>query len=127
MTIDQNAANAEMEIAFEEAFGTDEEFAQAATAMMNEYPEPYADADPEDECDAPMRPSEVKAFMMLFLRVRTNPTRFPNLDEAIDLSLKTKERDDIFGRAFGRAWGLHFAGPEDLELYEEDETIRWWP
>jgi hypothetical protein len=127
MTIDQKAANAEMEIAFNEAFEADPEFAAAATAMMGEYPEPYADADPEDEDDAPMRPSEEKAFMMLFRRVRTNQTRFPSLNMAIDLSLKTRERDDIFGHAFTRAWLLHFVGPDDPELYEDDGTLKWNP
>lgn len=58
MTIDQNAANAEMEIAFNEAFETDPDFGMAATAMMDEYPEPHA--------HAPMTTSERQTFMMLF-------------------------------------------------------------
>lgn len=126
MAIDQKAANAEMEIAFKEAFETDPDFASAATAMMHEPLQQHADADPEDEDDGPMGPSEEKAFMMLFGRVRSDRARFPTLNDGIDICLKTKERDDVFGRAFNRAWLLHFVGPEDLELYEEDETPKWW-
>jgi hypothetical protein len=80
MTIDQNGANAEMEIAFNEAFETDPEFAAAATAMMDEYPEPHADADPEDECDAPMTPSERQTFMMLFLSREIEPDALSALE-----------------------------------------------
>jgi hypothetical protein len=127
MIIDQKAANAEMEAAFNEAFETDPEFAAAATGMMHDPLQQHPDADQEDEDDAPMGPSEEKAFMMLFRRVRANRARFPSLNKGIDMSLKTRERDDIFGQAFVRAWLLRFVGPDDTELFEDDGTLKHYP
>jgi hypothetical protein len=127
MTIDQSAANSEMEIVFKEAFEADPDFAAAVTAIMRESPERHPDADPDDDDDAPRGPSEEKAIMMLFHRVIANPTRFPNLNASLDLSFKVRERDDIFGRAFGRAWYIHFVGDDDLDQFEDDPTLKWQP
>lgn len=72
-----------------------------------------------------MRSSEEKAFTILFHRVTANPTCFPNLSECLDLSLKVRERDDIFGRAFALAYYIYFVGADDLDQFEADPTLKW--